>query len=205
MEASILSQKSGYRPGLVTRSLTLSASLSLVLLIGCASNTANLSSTSSQSATRNLPDGAWVGPIATTGVNADDSTRFKGGEPMEETSQFMVTVCDGKSVFWAQEKNGRYRAGASAAGFRQSSNHGNHLIYFENYDRDDQPVPGWVEMQSMQLVELQSGALRAQWSRAVSNPLLPEGDSNRDFFWHGVGTLKRVAATCPREMMKVIM
>ncbi len=179
--------------------------LSFVTLAGCSVQTIKPMAGSISSARTNLHEGAWIGTIAVTGVGADDSNFKKNGKTMSDTLTFLVTVCDGKGIFWYQRDDGSFHAAAREEYFGAHSNFGNHLIYFENHDQDAQPVPGWVENQTMLLIELDSGTLRVQWSRAVSNPLLPEKDSSRDFFWHGVGALKRTATECPRELMKGIV
>lgn len=152
-----------------------------------------------------LRDGAWLGTFDTKGVAADDSEIKPKNRSIPVTSTFLVTVCDGMGIFWYKKDDGGLRAAARREWFHSHSNHGNHLIFFENHDRETQSSPGWVETQTMQLIELESSALRVQWARAVSNPNLPETDRNRDFFWHGIGTFQQVDSRCPRKMMDAIV
>lgn len=147
-----------------------------------------------------LHEGIWFGSVAVTGIAADDSAISTNGNPMLGTNTFLVTVCDRKGFFWIEQKDGNFYMGAEPEKFSSHSNHGNHLIYFENFDRDTRPSPDWAETQIMQLVELESGVLRIQWSRAVGNPHTLT--DNRDFFWHGVGTLKQVADKCSQETLQ---
>lgn len=147
-----------------------------------------------------LHEGIWLGSIPVAGVAADDSNISTKGNPMLGTHTFMVTVCNKKGIFWSKRSDGNFYTSAEPEKFNSHSNHGNHMIYFENYDDETQPAPDWAETQIMQLVELEGGVLRVQWSRAVGNPHDVTG--NRDFFWNGVGTLQRVADKCSRETLE---
>jgi hypothetical protein len=174
----------------------------LLLLVGCTAQPSERPSDTVHTELLRLHDGAWIGPIPITGLFADDSDKMNDGSPMKGRHTFLLTVCDGKAIFWTRRDNGSFHAAARSENFGARSNLGNHLIYFENYDRDIQPAPGWIETQTMLVIELESGKLRAHWSRAVSNPLLSEKERDRSFSWHGVGTLEPVATECPREIMK---
>lgn len=176
-----------------------------LLLVGCAIHPSGAQVGQVHAELLRLHDGAWLGPITVTGVLADGSDKNTDGSAMKGTITFLLTVCDGKGIFWRKRENGSFHAAARSENFSARSNLGNHLIYFENHDEDIQPAPGWVETQTMLVMEQGSKSLRAQWSRAVSNPLLPETAPNRNFFYHGVGTLEPVASECPRETMKTVV
>lgn len=174
----------------------------LIALAGCSTQPVKPVVENTPQLRFNLREGAWLGPIVITGVAANDTNLRKDGRVMSSTLTFLVTVCDSKAIFWSGQKDGSFRAAAREENFSFHSNHGNHLISFGNFDRNTQTTPEWAETQAVLLVELESGVLRAQWSRAVSNLLLPETDHDRNFFWHGVGTLKQVSTECPKEMMR---
>ena len=178
--------------------------LTLSALVGCSLTPSKPSPRASPFTHFKLRDGAWLGPIEVNGVHLNDTNVGKDGQTLSHTTTFLVTVCDGKGIFWSRRADGTFRAAAQAGGFINHSNLENHLIYLENHDEESQTNPDWIETQTMLLIELNAGSLRAQWSRGVSNPLLSEADLNRAFFWAGVGTLTQVARECPRDMMNKI-
>lgn len=170
-------------------------------MMGCAAPEHHQVNKVGRSVSTTLRDGAWLGSISATGISADDTNISKDGKPMLHTSVFLVMVCDGNAVFLSQRSDGSFHATVKANEFSIRSNHGNHLIFFDHFDDTTRPEPDWAETQTMALVEL-DGDLRAQWSRAVSNLHVAPGDKIRNFFWHGVGTLREVSRDCPREMLQ---
>jgi hypothetical protein len=166
-------------------------SLSFLAVAGCASPSLNPSAIKKVEVSK-LGDGVWRGKLAVTGSNSDGSGIGKDGLPISFDSVYLVVVCDGKATFWYQNADGGFRAPGRFEDFKIHSNHGIHMIYAQHHDLEDPSAPSWFETQVVLLVELAEGGLRAEMSRAVVNPGLPEPDPFRNFVRRGNGTLDRV-------------
>ncbi|MYM26055.1 hypothetical protein GTP46_25835 [Duganella sp. FT135W] len=177
--------------------------LIIFLLSGCANQMERNSNTPSNQSHQNarLPDGIWKGTLQLVGAYSDNTDTNSDGEKIEKTTDFMVTICDGKGMFWPKLDDENYSI--SLTEYKNDSNYGNHLIYFQDADRNDKVKPSWVETQSMLLIEVSHNVLRAQWSRSVSNPKLGEENKERNFFISGIGPLKRTSDGCPVEMLQI--
>lgn len=156
-----------------------------VFLLGCAAAPVNHSKLISS-----IPDGVWVGDLNFQTIKSDGSRTDQG------PAEFMIASCKGHVQVWDGNHDGnfktigKYFAGASVPD--------SHLAYFTDRDTDE---PGWSEIQSYVLLELNSSTARLQWSRAVNNRDLAANDTNRYFFNHGVGTLTRMSDKCNEELV----
>jgi hypothetical protein len=166
-------------------------------LVGCASPASKPVTDRTSSDRIELRNGVWFGTIPTVGIASDDTNIAADGQVMSSNASFLVSACNGKGIFLLRRKDGKFLRPVGSETYRFHSNHGNHIIYFDSHGGDTPPNPEWAETQSVELVELKNGALRVHWSRAVGNLQIPEDDKYRDFFWHGVGTLRQVSDKCP--------
>jgi hypothetical protein len=149
-----------------------------------------------------LGDGTWVGPVFMAGVDSDGSNLGKDGTPIVFPLTYMLVVCDSKATFWIKTDSGRFSAPSGKfEDFSQYSNGEVHIVYSQHHDLDTPASPAWFETQVMLLTELNADELRAQVSRAVTNPSLANSERYRNFARNGMGTLKRTAKQCPRELL----
>lgn len=72
-----------------------------------------------------------------------------------------------------------------------------HLIHFIDAEKQ----PGWVEIQTLTLLEIDGDSAVGKWTRSVNNRDRGPADGNRVFFEHGDGKFKRISTECDRSMV----
>ncbi|HEX7988298.1 MAG TPA: hypothetical protein VF616_32630 [Duganella sp.] len=175
------------------------AALCGIMLLGCAAQPILIADKNNGIDNFSMPDGAWQGTLHWRGTKADDSHFRTDGRPFEGDIIVMVTSCKSEKKFWIKGDDGIFHA--KIVKYENNSYFGNHLIYYQNHSDGIENPPEWVETQSILLMEIDQKTLRAQWSRSVSNPQLPPGDKERDFFLSGIGTLERISDLCPADKL----
>ncbi|MBX9869372.1 MAG: hypothetical protein K2X63_06205 [Burkholderiaceae bacterium] len=170
-----------------------------IILFGLATESKAISDKDSALENAPLTDGIWDGMMRYEGTSGDDTHLTSEGKPFSGDVRILLTVCSGEVKFWLKSADGPYRATLST--YHHDSHYGNHLIFYQNNAMDGEIPPDWVETQALLIVEINEKLLRAQWSRSVSNPRLPDTDKLRNFFVSGVITLSRVSNNCSKEVL----
>lgn len=157
----------------------------VALLTGCVSGPRHVASNE-----YTLADGNWTGTI--TRVSSDTGKVF---EPVV----VYVSICSGEARLW--HKDGENYTSMTAV-FQTDSTRGSHLMHAVQ-ESDEQP--GWVEIQTMLIVEIDRQTARAQWTRGVSNTELSSDKPNRTFFQHGIGDIRRIDHACNMKRVRPVI
>lgn len=156
-----------------------------ILLCGCAVMPSNRDVSNDI-----IPDGVWIGDLNFQTIKADGSKTDQG------PAEVMIASCNGYIQVWDGNRDGTYTM--IGKHYVSASVPDSHIAYFTDKDSDE---PGWSEIQSYVLLELNTSTARLQWSRAVNNRDLAIDDVNRYFFSHGIGTLERISDKCNEELV----
>lgn len=154
-----------------------------IMLHGC--------TTTQRIAQHTLSNGVWSGSLTSELISADGSKR-------EGTSDLLIAICKGTIRFWARDADTDEGYSKLGNNYIIESSPDSHLIYVLHASPEQ---PGWVEMQTYALLEMDSDTAALQWSRAVNNRGVEKTKANRYFFSQGITTIRRVNHDCNERLV----
>jgi hypothetical protein len=132
-----------------------------------------------------LPDGLWKGQLKIKLIDALE-------KESTDSWEIVFSACKGEVKFWASDLEGGYTNLGKFTGSSLPDTHFFHVV------RANEKQPGWVEIQTYSLVELDAERAVVAWTRAVNNRNLKEG-AERYFLSRGTTQLTRVDNPCDSE------
>jgi len=151
----------------------------LLLLAGCAVDAPKDSSSAGALAT-----GTWKGELRW-------SSTIAVGDATDGRTAVVFANCDGEPRFYWRDTASDAWSG-SASKWKTVRLESSYLLYFAAKSEG----VGWVETQSLALVEGPNRSLAASWSRSVDNRGVPERDMDRRFVQSAIGHLSYDSAKC---------
>lgn len=142
---------------------------------------------STDGASSTMPDGTWSGTFDWR-INPDGSK--VAGDAMA------VASCQGKVRMWWFTASGTWESVDTPLTVRSGpDSHSIHLSHMDTAQR------GWVEHQTLTLLEITSQSAKVQWSRAVNNRGYQTDQAERTFFNYGAGTFRRTRIGCKAPLL----
>ncbi len=134
-----------------------------------------------------MPDGTWSGTLDWK-IGPDGSK--VAGDAMA------VASCQGKVRMWWRQENGSWDSVDAPLTVRSGPD--SHTVHLSHMDTSER---GWVEHQTLTLLEITDQSAKVQWSRAVNNRGYKMEQDGRTFFNYGAGTFRRTRIGCNAPLL----